>query len=59
MPGPTYIFGRFTDFVTDHSNDLEAIGHSKKDIENYPVSQLMNDIKQWARLNPRTIPGGV
>ncbi|MQP67726.1 hypothetical protein GE253_20565 [Niveispirillum sp. SYP-B3756] len=52
VPGSTRIFGRFTDFITDHFNELESQGHSKKDIENYPVAPLMDDIKKWTLSNP-------
>jgi hypothetical protein len=52
VPGPTHIFGRFTDFITDHFNVLESQGHSKKDIEKYPIAPLIDDIKNWALRNP-------
>ena len=56
VPGPTHIFGRFTDFVTDHSNDLEASGHSTKDIESYPIPHLIDDMRQWVSSNPWSLP---
>lgn len=51
-PGPTRIFNRFTEFVTDHSNDLEFQGHSTKDIESYPIPHLIEDMKKWVLINP-------
>lgn len=57
LPGPASIFGRFTDFITDQTDRLVAEGHSLKDIEKYPVPDLVRDMKAWVAANRWHLPG--
>lgn len=47
--GPARIWGRFNDFMADNYDILTERGYSSKDIENLPISELVEDIQEWLR----------
>lgn len=46
-PGPSRIWGRFTDFMAENHDDLLDRGFSPRDIERLPVDQLIRCMKAW------------
>ena len=46
-PGPAHVWGRFTDFMADNYDALKGRGFSDRDIEQLPVAELMDCIKEW------------
>jgi hypothetical protein len=52
-PGPTRLWGRFTDFMAGNYTELKANGYSDRDIERLPVSELIDCMRDWIRKNRR------
>ncbi len=51
-PSPTEIWYSFNDFMADLYDRLVADGFSKDDIEDLPVTELLNHMKEWIRNLP-------
>lgn len=49
--GPARIWGAFNYFVAESYDDLVSRGFSKEDIENLPVSELVEGMERWALAN--------
>jgi hypothetical protein len=45
--GPSAIWGRFVDFMTDNYEALKRRGFSDRDIEGLPVGELIVDMQHW------------
>lgn len=45
--GASRIFGSFIEFMAANDEDLQATGHSKAEIANLPVSELMDRMQVW------------
>jgi hypothetical protein len=56
MPGPSALWGEFTEFMGDNYDRLKAKGHSDRDIERQPVAQLMAAMRVWHADNPPDRP---
>jgi hypothetical protein len=50
-PGPTKIWGRFNDFMADNYAALKDRGFSDPDIEQLPVAELIDCMRDWTRAN--------
>jgi hypothetical protein len=50
-PGPSRLWGRFTDFMADNYTTLQARGYSDRDIERLPVPELMTCMQDWIAKN--------
>jgi hypothetical protein len=50
-PGPTRIWGAFTDFMAANYNDLITKGFSPDDIEGLPVPELIESMNTWVATN--------
>ena len=50
-PGPTRIWGRFTDFMAANYDALRGRGFSHRDVERLPVDELIADMKAWLEQN--------
>lgn len=50
--GPTALWGRFTDFMAWNYDDLKRQGFSDRDVEELPVPELMQCMKDWVRAHP-------
>ncbi len=48
--GPSYIWGRFGDFVAYADNILLANGHSRRDIDRLPMAEWMTLMREWPDL---------
>lgn len=53
VPGPTALWGRFIDFMTENYNYLKSRGYSDQDITALHVSELIPQMKIWITANPR------
>ena len=51
-PGPSALWGRFTDFMADNYDALIARGFSARDIENLPIRELLPCIRDWIAAHP-------
>jgi hypothetical protein len=51
-PGPTAVWGRFTDFMARNYDVLASRGYSPEDIERLPIAELIDDIGRWVGANP-------
>ncbi|BBK35573.1 hypothetical protein STAQ_06510 [Allostella sp. ATCC 35155] len=51
-PGPSTLWGRFTDFMADNYDALTARGFSPRDIENLPIRELLPCIREWISAHP-------
>jgi len=49
--GPSKIWGAFNEFMGFNFDQLASRGFSKKDIEKFPVSELMEAMKDWVKNN--------
>ncbi|GJE69782.1 hypothetical protein [Methylorubrum podarium] len=52
LPGPTAVWNRFNDFMAANYDRLKMRGFSDSDIENLPIAELMDGMKDWCRANP-------
>lgn len=52
VPGPTGVWGRFNDFMAWNYDKLKLQRYSDRDIENLPVSELLQCMKDWNRTHP-------
>ena len=50
-PGPTRIWGAFTDFMAENYDDLITKGFSPGDIEGLPVPELIECMNTWVATN--------
>jgi hypothetical protein len=46
-PGPSHLWGRFTDFMAENYDVLKGRGYSDADIRALPVPELMDSIDTW------------
>ena len=51
-PGPSAIWAKFTDFMADDYDALQARGFSDADIVNQSVAELMPRMKHWVSVHP-------
>lgn len=45
--GPSTLWQRFTDFMTDNYSLLSERGYSPEDVERLPIAELIDDMKRW------------
>jgi hypothetical protein len=50
-PGPALIWDRFNEFMADNYKQLQADGHSDRDIERLPVAELIGRMQAWVERN--------
>jgi len=50
-PGPSAVWGRFLDFMTDNHDALRNRGYSETEIEQLPVGELIGCIQEWTSRN--------
>jgi hypothetical protein len=48
--GPSYLWGRFGDFMVYADDILLANGHSRRDIDRLPMAEWMRLMRQWPEL---------
>jgi len=48
--GPSFVWGRFTDFIADADDILLARGYSRRDIDRLPMAEWMRQMKAWPGL---------
>ncbi|MDB5274999.1 MAG: hypothetical protein JWO58_3366 [Chitinophagaceae bacterium] len=51
-PGPTAIWSRFVDCMSDNFDALTARGYSTADIESQPVGELLVAMREWIVVHP-------
>jgi hypothetical protein len=48
--GPSFVWGRFTDFIADADDILLARGYSRRDIDRLPMAEWMQQMRAWPGL---------
>jgi hypothetical protein len=51
--GPTALFDRFSNFLTESYIALKARGYSEGDIQHLPIAELIDDMRRWTEATPR------
>jgi hypothetical protein len=50
-PGPSRLWGRFTDFMAENYKALRGSGYSDRDIERLPIPEMMTGMQAWIARN--------
>jgi hypothetical protein len=48
--GPTFVWGRFTDFIAETDDVLLGRGYSRRDIDRLPMAEWMQQMRAWSGL---------
>jgi hypothetical protein len=48
LPGPSFVWDRFIDFLAEDYARLKALGYRHRDIQRVPVPELLKSMRAWA-----------
>jgi hypothetical protein len=51
-PGAALVWARFNEFMAENYTTLKARGFSDRDVERYPIGELVVAMSAWVRANP-------
>ena len=51
-PGPSAVWGRFNEFMSDNYVGLTARGYSAEDVAKQPMGEVIGCMREWVEVNP-------